>query len=724
MNFIDYTNSSGGGGAVDSVNGEIGTVILSQDDILDGVNYKQLSTAEKTKLADVELQANKGIAGGYASLDGTGRVPSAQLPSYVDDVVEVANYADLPTPGESSKIYITLDDNKTYRWSGSVYIEIFKSLDLGETSSSAYRGDRGKIGYEHTLLETGNPHSVTKSDVGLGDVQNVDTTTTENITDFTDKRFITDDQATILSDTSNTNTGDETTSSVKSKLGIAATETDGYLVSEDWNIFNMKQSALTSGTNIKTINNISLLGSGNITISGGEEATLSPDRKAILLGTGTSMSGYNNQAFLMADNTLKSCGDRIYNGSNATRDTPSTVAFYTKSSLPTIVKVFSGIDQTYLLDSVGMVWVYGDNTDGCLGLGNVKDTIILTKIAYFETQGIIITDIVPLRGAFSDAVRSCFFLTSLGRIYATGSSAYSSHGNNSTTRSTVPIRCGSLEGMTNIAVSAERTAVFAFDKNATGHNLYVWGCNEHGQLGQGDKTSLTIPTLSTTIENVVEIQTSDGSSGSTSGHVGFSVAKKSDGTLYYSGDNRRGTAGQGNNTNLTIWTQIPNLSNITSFAIAGGSYATLVAIDNTKTLRCLGNNRYGLFGNDSQANQDSVFTPTNTQLDIQGNVDEVKIAGMAFQTMLVRSSNRIFVSGWFRNGVRSDGSTSSENVFVEAMGIRGDIAQMEIYTANDGASQWSIRYLAGGVASCGENSFGRCGGGSTSEQYYLVDVKF
>ena len=457
---------------------------------------------------------------------------------------------------------------------------------------------------------------------------------------------------------------------------------------------------------------------------GGGAATLSPDRKAILLGTGTSMSGYNNQAFLMADNTLKSCGDRIHNGSNATRDTASTVAFYTKSSLPTIVKVFSGIDQTYLLDSVGMVWVYGDNTDGCLGLGDTIDRLILTKIDYFETQGIVITDIVPLRGAYSTRVRSCFFLTNLGHIYATGSSKYSSHGNNSTANSTIPIRCGSLAGMTNIAVSAERTAVFAFDKNATGHNLYVWGYNADGQLGQGNRTSLTIPTLSTTIENVVEIQTSEGSSGWASNHLGFSVAKKSDGTLYYSGNNRRGTAGQGNNTNLTVWTQIPNLSNITSFAIAGGFYATLVAIDNTKTLRCLGNNRYGLFGNDSQANQNLVFTPTNTQLDIQGNVDEIKISGMAIQTMLVRSSNRIFVSGWLSNGVRSDGSTSAENVFVEAMGIRGDIAQMEIYTAKDGVSQWSIRYLAGGVASCGDSSFGRCGGGSTTDQYYLVDVKF
>ena len=71
-----------------------------------------------------ENSANKGANNGYASLDGAGKVPSGQLPSYVDDVVEVANYAALPATGETGKIYITLDTNFVYRWSGSVYVKI------------------------------------------------------------------------------------------------------------------------------------------------------------------------------------------------------------------------------------------------------------------------------------------------------------------------------------------------------------------------------------------------------------------------------------------------------------------------------------------------------------------------------------------------------------------------------------------------------------------------
>ena len=114
----------------------------------------------------------KGSAGGVAELDANGMVPSAQLPSYVDDVLEYASLSDFPVTGESGKIYVALDTNRTYRWSGSAYVEISESLALGETSSTAYRGDRGKIAYDHSQVTSGNPHNVTAAEVGLGNVAN------------------------------------------------------------------------------------------------------------------------------------------------------------------------------------------------------------------------------------------------------------------------------------------------------------------------------------------------------------------------------------------------------------------------------------------------------------------------------------------------------------------------------------------------------------------------
>lgn len=133
---------------------------------------KPISTATQTAL-DAKLDdSQKGAANGLAELDGSGKVPTSQLPAYVDDVVMVTNFAALPGTGESGKIYVTEDTNITYRWNGSGYTEISSSLALGETSSTAYRGDRGKIAYDHSQIVTGNPHNVTKSEVGLGSADN------------------------------------------------------------------------------------------------------------------------------------------------------------------------------------------------------------------------------------------------------------------------------------------------------------------------------------------------------------------------------------------------------------------------------------------------------------------------------------------------------------------------------------------------------------------------
>lgn len=100
-----------------------------------------------------------------------GKVPSSQLPSYVDDVIEFNSLSVFPETGESGKIYLDKATNKAYRWSGSTYTIVASDLALGETSLTAYRGDRGKTAYEHSQA-TGNPHGSTKEDFGLGNVDN------------------------------------------------------------------------------------------------------------------------------------------------------------------------------------------------------------------------------------------------------------------------------------------------------------------------------------------------------------------------------------------------------------------------------------------------------------------------------------------------------------------------------------------------------------------------
>ena len=102
----------------------------------------------------------------------SGVIDSANLPSYVDDVLEFGSFAKFPTKGESGKIYTALDTNKIYRWSGSAYVVISETIALGTTHSSAGYGDESRAAYNHSTKTSGNPHHVTKADVGLGSVDN------------------------------------------------------------------------------------------------------------------------------------------------------------------------------------------------------------------------------------------------------------------------------------------------------------------------------------------------------------------------------------------------------------------------------------------------------------------------------------------------------------------------------------------------------------------------
>lgn len=135
-------------------------VASTKTQIENGSTYDLVSVAGLKSVLTDKLDASlKGAKNGLAELDSSGKVPSSQLPSYVDDVVEgylsggkfyEESAHTTQITAESDKIYVDLATNKTYRWSGSAYVEISAGVALGETSSTAYRGDRGKIAYEHS----------------------------------------------------------------------------------------------------------------------------------------------------------------------------------------------------------------------------------------------------------------------------------------------------------------------------------------------------------------------------------------------------------------------------------------------------------------------------------------------------------------------------------------------------------------------------------------------
>ena len=98
----------------------------------------------------------RGVANGVASLDASGVIPSSQLPSYVDDVLEYDKKASFPTTGETGKIYVDKLTNLTWRWGGTAYVEISPSIAIGTTSSTAFAGDKGQTAYTHAVTNKGS----------------------------------------------------------------------------------------------------------------------------------------------------------------------------------------------------------------------------------------------------------------------------------------------------------------------------------------------------------------------------------------------------------------------------------------------------------------------------------------------------------------------------------------------------------------------------------------
>lgn len=115
----------------------------------DGVNtFADLKYLEGDELTSAKViaalgytpidEAKKGVAEGVATLDTSGKIPVAQLPSYVSDVIEVADITSAPETGESSKIYVALDTGKVYRWGGTQYVEISTSDVVTASDNNGY----------------------------------------------------------------------------------------------------------------------------------------------------------------------------------------------------------------------------------------------------------------------------------------------------------------------------------------------------------------------------------------------------------------------------------------------------------------------------------------------------------------------------------------------------------------------------------------------------------
>lgn len=236
--------------------------------------------------ATLDLLYLTGLAAQFSTINTTltakadlvaGKVPAAQLPSFVDDVVEYTTVSAFPGIGETGKIYVATDTNETYRWSGSAYVRI---------ANGAVQSVNGM---------TGNV-TLTKNSVGLSNVPNTDATVASNITQTSGYRFVTDAQ--IASWNSAVGWGNHATAGYLTSI----TTTDRNLVVSGGAVTtNKTPQALTDAATIawdmaNGYNaSVTLGGNRNLTISNmqaGQYATLKVSQDATGSRTLTLPSGH------------------------------------------------------------------------------------------------------------------------------------------------------------------------------------------------------------------------------------------------------------------------------------------------------------------------------------------------------------------------------------------------------------------------------------------------
>lgn len=294
-------------------------------------------------------ETNTLLAGKADLIDG--KVPAAQLPSYVDDVVEYASTSVFPETGESGKIYIATDTNKTYRWGGSAYVEISESLALGETASTAYAGDKGKanadaIAKKPGEITTGKQYTIDGQTVTAG-------TGAEAFNNLTGNKAVgqsshAEGQATTASNFAGHAEGAGTTAS-----GFASHAEGASTMATGTNSHSEGGNAKATGTNSHA-EGASTTASGNYSHAEGNSTTASGINSHAEGGT-TNASGVNSHA--EGNSTKASSANQHVQGKYNAEDANDTYAFIIGNGTADNAR-----HNAFAIDWNGLIYVNGAAT--------------------------------------------------------------------------------------------------------------------------------------------------------------------------------------------------------------------------------------------------------------------------------------------------------------------------------------------------------------------------
>lgn len=352
-----------------------------------------------------------------------------------------------------------------------------------------------------------------------------------------------------------------------------------------------------------------------------------------------------HSVIICSDSTVKCFGENatgeLGNGDNTFTDSSVPVS---AGTLTKVVAVSAGGDQleahSMALKADGTVWAWGSNLYGGLGNGSTTNTTS-------PVQSITLSNVIAISAGGWHSVA----LKSDSTVWAWGWNLDGQLGDGTTTDKTIAAQVPNLTGV--VAISAGTYHILALKADGT---VWSWGDNAKGQIGDGTVvTDKTTPVQVSGLTEVVAIRT---------GRF-FSLAIKSDSTVWTWGENLYGQLGDGSTTDRYSPVQVTGLTGVTNVE-CGAFECHATKSDNT--VWAWGRNTYGNLG-------DNTLTHRSNPVQMIGLSD---VAGMAVGTnffIAYKNDGTLWGCGRNASGQLGDGTVTQHNVATQSSGVCAIVAQ-------------------------------------------------
>jgi len=382
----------------------------------------------------------------------------------------------------------------------------------------------------------------------------------------------------------------------------------------------------------------------------------------------------SGSSILVGNYTLKAKAFKT----GATTSTTATASYHVTGDL-TIPRVAGGGDSSLAVRSDGVLFAWGANVNGQLGIGNTTRQLLPAVIS-------------GLTGAIRIGMGSLHALATDGsqQTWSWGSNGNGRLGDGTTSSHSIPAQANAT---TVVALAGGYSHTLALESDGT---LLSWGANGSGQLGDGTTTDRWSPVTVSSLSNVTTMA---------GGNV-FSLAVTSNGTAWSWGTNTNGQLGTGNTTSRSTPGTVSGIT--TATAVAAGQFHGLALLSDG-TIRSWGYNVAGQLG-------DGTNTQRISPVAVSTLTNITAIAAGDSHSLALDSAGVVWAWGNNGNGQLGDGTNTNRYTAVQVSGLPA-------IAAISAGSQHSLAVGAdGSVWTWGRNQEGQLGDGTQTNRWSPVKI--